>query len=294
MNCPSCQTPIIAGTSFCSACGNRLAVASRPGQAACAAHPELAAVKTCPRCGNFACPGCLVMLPGGVELCRRCESSGLAGFLPWDRREELGTLRAWWQTSMKLISAPNVTFAQTPQDGSLGSSLLFASISYVMGMLTTLLLYAIILGGVFAFGGMKDGPFEGTGAAAGVAIGVGIFLAYFVMLVVMGMVSLMFMSALDHLALKLVGANPGPWTVTVRAGALSMAPYLVGLIPLCGLYVFPIWSIVLKVFAYRALHRTTGGKAAAGALLPVGALMVLFIGLYAAVIVAVLALAPKH
>ena len=77
------------------------------------------------------------------------------------------------------------------------------------------------------------------------------------------------------------------------AGALSMAPYAVGLIPLCGLYVFPIWSLVLKVFAYRAFHRTTGGKAAAGALLPLAVLMVLGTMLYAVVVIAVLALAPK-
>jgi len=295
MNCPRCQTVLAPGSSFCSACGQSLSVASRPGQAACAVHPELAAMKTCPRCGNFACAQCLVVLPGGVELCRRCEATGLKDFLPWDRRDELGTFRAWWQTSVKLLSSPTATFAQTPREGTLGSSLLFAVISNLAGVFTTAVLYGIGIGAALGFAAKTDGkgPFADAGVAGSVAMGFGIFLFYLVLLVVMSAVSLLFISALDHLALKLVKAEPADWTVTVRAGALSMAPYIVGLIPLCGLYVFPVWSLVLKIFAYRAMHRTTAGKAAAGALLPVAAMVALVMVAYVIVIVGVLAFAPK-
>lgn len=284
------------GSAYCSACGKPVAPPSRPGQPACAVHPELAAAQTCPRCGSFACAACLVALPGNVVLCRRCEAAGQKVSLPWDRRDELGMMRAWWQTSMKLLASPTATLAQAPREGSVGSSLLFASISNLAGMATTAALYAVVLGGVFAFALKgEDNPLGKVGVAGGVGIVAGGFLGYLILAVVAGAMGLLLMSALDQLALRLVKADPAPWPVTLRAGALSMAPYVIGLIPLCGLYVFPIWSLVLKVFAYRAMHRTTGGKAAAGALLPMGALMVAFVVLYAAVLIGVLALVPdKH
>ena len=47
-----------------------------------------------------------------------------------------------------------------------------------------------------------------------------------------------------------------------------MGPFILGAIPFCGFYIFPFWTPVLKVLAYRALHKTTGGKATAAALIP--------------------------
>jgi len=71
--------------------------------------------------------------------------------------------------------------------------------------------------------------------------------------------------------------------VTFRGTALAMAPFLCGLVPLCGYYVFPIWWVVLKVFAYRAFHRTTGGKAAFGAIGPIATALLLCCGFYAVI-----------
>jgi hypothetical protein len=73
--------------------------------------------------------------------------------------------------------------------------------------------------------------------------------------------------------------------VTVRAHALSMGPYLLGLLPLCSLYVFPIWAIVLRIIANMHLHKTTAGKATAAVLLPMvllcGGLLALYGALFA-------------
>jgi hypothetical protein len=297
VTCPSCKTPYAAGSIYCSVCGFPLerpvvmavpAPASTGGLPACAVHPGVMAVRPCPRCGTFACASCLVTMPAGDQLCVRCEASGVAGLLPWDQREQLGTLRAFFSTSWKVISGPDVTFTSARQEGSLGSSMLFATLANIAGMLTTLVAYGFIFGGMFLFGGENGGLFkEWSGPAVAGMIVAGV-LGYLVLLVLMGLGSLLFFSALDHLALKLVGANPAAWTVTVRAYALSMGPYLVGLIPFCGFYVFPIWSLVVRVFAYKGLHRTSGGKAALGALLPIGAFVLLIVGGYALLLVAVM------
>ena len=98
------------------------------------------------------------------------------------------------------------------------------------------------------------------------------------------LVGVLFVAALDHLALMLLGAQPKGFSVTVRASALSMGPYLVGLLPFCSLYVFPLWAIVLRVFANMHLHKTTAGKAVAAVLLPIALLCGGFFCLYASMI----------
>jgi len=45
---------------------------------------------------------------------------------------------------------------------------------------------------------------------------------------------------------------------------------------LCGGQIYPIWQIVCRIFAYKDLHRTSGGRAAAAVLLPVGVAMLLY------------------
>jgi hypothetical protein len=66
-----------------------------------------------------------------------------------------------------------------------------------------------------------------------------------------------------------------------------MGPYVVGLLPLCSLYVFPLWSLGLRVVANAHLHRITVGRAAAGVLLPT----IAFCGIGMAAYVALILLA---
>jgi hypothetical protein len=73
-------------------------------------------------------------------------------------------------------------------------------------------------------------------------------------------------AAVDHVVLRILG-DPRGFDVTFRATALSMGPMIFGVIPPFGPSVVAIWSVVLRIFAYRALHRTTAGRAAAGALM---------------------------
>jgi hypothetical protein len=68
--------------------------------------------------------------------------------------------------------------------------------------------------------------------------------------------------------------------MTMRAYSLALAPNLVGLVPICGLYVMPFWAIVARVFNYRAAHQVTTGKAVIGALVPTLALGCLCLGAY--------------
>jgi hypothetical protein len=58
-------------------------------------------------------------------------------------------------------------------------------------------------------------------------------------------------------------------------------------VPICGFYVFPIWSLVLRILALMHLHKTTAGKATLAVLVPV----IVFCGLIIAFYIAVVGLA---
>ncbi len=282
LRCPSCGAPALAGALFCQGCGASLQVRAVEGQPACAVHPDRQALRPCPRCGSFACAQCLRTTPSGEERCAACEARAPAELLPWDRREELGTLRAFFQTGWLLIQKPTVTFERVSPRASVGSSLLYCALSSLALILTTLVLYGVGFGAVFAFG-LSKGEAKGLpGGLAAVGIGLGVFVFYLVMVVAYGMVSALALSGLEHLMLKLLGVKPLGWEVSLRAHCLGMAPYLVGLVPVCGLYVAPIWALVLRILAYKAFHKTTGGKAAGAVLIPIGAFVCLAVAGYAA------------
>ena len=67
--------------------------------AACAIHPELQAVAACSRCGTFSCGGCLSQTPAGSPpLCAACVARTSVSQLPWDYRDDLGWLKAWFKS----------------------------------------------------------------------------------------------------------------------------------------------------------------------------------------------------
>ena len=280
LTCPQGHVTSSPDARFCGTCGARLDATVYPGEPACAMHPQLAAAGTCERCGTFACGECLAASPGGQRWCVACRSRP-AQHLPWDRREELGLARAYWQTAMMILRSPRQTFAVTQPDGTLGSSLLFGTISQLLQVSGTFAFYLVLGVGMLVMLASKpeDAP-DGRAWAIGAGVVVGVLL----LAMAFAVASVLLNAALDHLVLKLVGAKPRSWEVTLRASTLSLAPSLLGLVPLCGIYIAPVWALILRVFAYQAFHRTTGGRAAAGALAVPGFFLLLTIAGYVALL----------
>lgn len=295
MKCPACESAVPHGATACPWCGAKFVEALKPGPvmaqagaAECRNHPGRQATP-CARCGTFQCSECFTVGGQLGTLCASCRE--FASDLPWDRRAELGTWRAYWQTSVAVIGSPIQTFQRAKPDAPLGDSLLLAGVSGFVGFATTLLLYMLFAAGMLLFSASELGKVAGEtklqgGALAG--IGVGVVVIYIAMIFVMQMASVLAISGIEHGCLRLLGHREGSYSVTVRAHALAMGPYLIGLIPLCSLYVYPLWSLVLRIFAMQHLHRTTGGKAAGAVLLPIAVLIALcgvgYVMLFAAMI----------
>lgn len=278
MNCPACGYYNPQGQLACIHCALPLPIAA--GDAQCAAHPEVKATGACSRCGTFGCGNCL-SARGRDWLCANCLAR--VGVLPWEERDTLGMWRAWWRTSVLMISSPGVLSTAEPE-ASLGSSMLFALLSTIAGYVPTLACVGVVMVPSMLLGSL--GASGGKAALMGLT-SIFVVLVYAVIIFVFQLGSVLFIAGLDHVGLLLVGAQPRSYTVTVRAHALSMGPFLVGILPICSIYVFPMWSVVLRVIANMHLHKTTAGKATAAVLLP----MVLLCGGVFALYVAVVALA---
>jgi hypothetical protein len=243
-------------------------------QAACAIHRDRQAVTTCSRCGTFSCQECLSESPPGETLCTACVARATTSQLPWDYREELGWARAWFKSVTAILLRPTATFTTAKAEGDVGGSLLFMAISWFVGCFTTFAAFALV--------GALLPSFIGKSKDAG-SIGAVIATTYVAMAFVVplfGVAGTLLMTALEHLVMMMFG-KPRGFETSLRAAALSLAPYALGVIPVCSLYVAPIWVLVVKVFAYKGLHRTTIGVAALGALAIPALSIVLGCGFYA-------------
>ncbi|MCP3102586.1 YIP1 family protein [Myxococcus sp. K15C18031901] len=283
--CPSCQAYIVPGSLFCGKCGHSFVRQAVPesGEPVCSVHPDLVSVQACERCGAFSCAKCLSVGARGEALCAKCIVREPAELLPWDRREELGLLKAFWKTCVEVMLRPTVTFERVRPDGSIGSSLGFVALAWTVGMLTTFLLYGLILAFMpWDTLAARDAKMPSGMFMRGTMIA--IFFFYLLLIPVLGAVGSLVLAGIDHLVLRMAGVTQQTYSVTLRAHALSMGVYLAGLVPLCSAYVIPFWSLGIRVVAYRSMHRTTWGKGALGALVaPVG-FVVLGCGFYLAMV----------
>ena len=289
--CPQCRAEVVPGALSCKTCGGSLLREVVPGGAepTCAVHPTRLGLAICERCGAFACARCVRRDSHGLTLCASCHGREPDEPLPWDQREELGLPLAFWRTFVTVLLHPD-RFATARAEGSVGGSLLFALLCSLPNALSVGLMYL----GIFSFlpqlvasASKQTAPAEmrwmGPAALVGALIAGPLF----------GLFTTLVGSGLDHLVLRMGGATRS-YGVTLRANALSQAPWVLGLVPIVGAQVALVWTLVARVIAYRGLHRTSWGPAVAGTLVaPLGTCL-LCGGAYAAVIAVAVANFKPH
>ncbi len=264
-----------------------------PAEARCAIHADHPAVDVCARCGNFVCPDCLVVSSGGVAHCSTCQARGEVDHwrVPWEERHKLGLFRGYWETTKAVMLRPDQSFGGlSPETGKWWDPLSYAIISNYLGVSGIAAFYLLMfgIGGVAAYLDKSSKSSASLGVAEAVAI-VGIIVFFLVMVPIGAILGAFVWGGVEHLMLKLVGVNTRGFEATVRGACYSAAPAVLGLVPVCGSYVHPVWGIVCRIFAYRGVHKTTGGKATAAVLIPVGLCCVGGVAAYALLIAATFA-----
>jgi len=168
------------------------------------------------------------------------------------------------------MSSPTQAFDRmAPITGRWWDPLSYSIVSAFLGVSGILVIYLAAFGVVGVVGFVQEktkiAPSEGLMVAAIIGLIVVMFLIFIPLSAIM---SAFVMGGLEHLMLKLVGVKTRGFEATLRGTCYSTAPMILGAIPLCGAYVYPVWQLVCRIFAYRGLHKTTGGRATAAVLLP--------------------------
>lgn len=181
--------------------------------------------------------------------------------LPWDDRLEIGAVRAWWRTSVRMMGSPDKTLAHARRPDSAAGSLVFALFSTLVGSAPS---WLFCVGGSLLAALISKIEMPDKSPTSVAALG---FATMTILALAAAIAGEVVSVCLEHVLLLLSGARPR-FSTTLRAHALSMSPYLVGLMPFCGALICPFWAVALRVSAFKALHDTTTGRAVLAAVTP--------------------------
>jgi hypothetical protein len=179
--------------------------------------------------------------------------------LPWEHRQELGFLKAFFDTVGMVLTKPNEAFGMMKTEGGLMEPLLFALIGGSAGMIVSFLMQI----------GLQSVGFMADRNSAILGMGMGIVFGVILMPVII--VCLMFVaSGILHLCLMIVGGAKKPFETTFRVVCFSSgSTYLLAMIPVCGGMISALYNLVLECMGLARAHETEIGKAVMAVLLPI-------------------------
>ncbi|UJR84264.1 YIP1 family protein [Sandaracinus amylolyticus] len=256
----------------------------------CGVHEARDARFTCERCGTFGCAECRFggeppeNAPPRFAICVACAKDGFAEPIPWERRKELGIRHAFIETT-KLATREPTRFFRTPaiEKGPTGA-LFYGLGAYALGQITLLLSMGLLMaaGGAVAGIATEEPMVAGVLGAYGCAIAG--FSPFFVAQgIAQTLLAVIIAAGASHGTLVVMKRAKGKFESTLRAVAYSYAPYVWLGLPVCGGLIAYVWMIAIEFRAIRETHQC-GSDGAALAVFGYRMLLVLlFIGLYAAI-----------
>jgi hypothetical protein len=182
--------------------------------------------------------------------------------LPWEHRERLGFLKAYFDTVSMILTKPAEAFAMMKTEGDMMGPLLFALIGGCAGLIVSLL-FQIALHSI-GFMADRQSAMFGLGVVGIWSIG------YIILAPVLVIVFVFISSGILHLCLMIVGGAKKSFETTFRVVCFSSgSTYLLSMIPFCGGMIACVWNIVLEIIGLARAHETDTGKAAMAVLLPI-------------------------
>ena len=183
------------------------------------------------------------------------EAGASRGGLPWERREELGFLKAFFDTVSMVLTQPAAAFSAMKTSGDLAGPMLFALIGGSAGAIISIL-FQIAIGSITS----RNDMFR-----VGVVGGCG----YIVLAPVMILLGLFIWSGIMHLCLMILGGAAKPFETTFRVVCFSSgSTQLLAMIPFCGWMIAAVWNFVAQCIGLSRAHEIDTGKAVIAVLLP--------------------------
>ncbi len=237
------------------------------GGAFCATHPHLPSSGTCSHCGDFGCGDCLGTLQGQL-VCRTCVTSGRVqvGLTPFDRRSELGIVRATWQTLIGVGIHPVQFFTEMDPKGRVGSALGFlALVTVPAGVIAGILNHMTNL----ALSGLMEGMIQDVYGPPGTPMGdlmAGLYqpsLVGTIIGVVMFPIQIIFCAMITgllvHLGLVILGGASKGVEATIKVSIYSYGLMFWVVVPMIG-GLSLLWSVIVIGIGVTWVHRTDGWK----------------------------------
>ena len=227
--------------------------------------------------------GSSIQSPDGIQ--STCPSPGL----PWEcQPNDFGV---WWQTAKLVLLEPTQAFLTMRRRGGLGTPLLYAIWGQSIGMFAYMLWYFPLQ--VISVVGQGGDDVTITVFAGLIGTVIGGALALFV-IVPLGMFA---GAAIQHLCLKIVGADSQPYETTFRVMCFAYGSIgWVNMVPFCGPLIGVLWGILCNIIGNAHAHECSVGKAVGAfflSILLVFVVCLIFYGVIFAVIVAIPAAAAQ-
>ncbi|MFW5920864.1 MAG: YIP1 family protein [Polyangiales bacterium] len=260
--------------------------AGLPAGAACAHHPERDATRLCARCGSFACEQCVFSALEQRPICRACAEGGLGEPIPWERRREIGRLRAFWRTTKVAMRTPTRFYRTPPTEEGQLWPVVYGVLAYTAGQLGSYLFMALLV----LLGGGIAAAFAPEPEIGGILFGyfgcwtVGMFPLVLLQAPVYALLGILAGAAMSHGTLALFRVPRGSFEQTLRVVAFANAPYILYVVPCVGPLVGLVGVVVLEVIGLREVHRLSTDKAVLAAVGYRVLGVVLFVGGYVALV----------
>jgi hypothetical protein len=207
----------------------------------------------------------------------------------WERRKELGLVKALTQTWKEVLFNPNVSFLRMKTSGGYAAPFLFNLTMVILYAFFTTI-YQLLLSGAFAAaaaGSAHNGSSPMSGLTAGLPplLNIGAMVVLIPLLVGFTFVN----AGITHLCLSLFKGTSKNYEATYRVLCYSYSTWIFALVPCAGGLVSSVWGVVSTIIGLSKVHKTEGWRAAVAVLLPVFVCMGIFIVVYIAIIAAVVA-----
>ena len=193
---------------------------------------------------------------------------GSTARLPWEERSTLGFGTALVETTKLLIKDPADAFSRLRADEDLVSPIFYGVILSLIGAFFSQL-WSLLMGSALTAFLPSDEALPGMAMMAGT--GVVQMVVMLVLSPILYLVGLFIGAGLYHLGLMVVGAlndSPMKFEGTLKVTAYASVASLAYVVPFVGAFGVFLWSIVLVVIGFMAVHRAPTAKAIIGALLP--------------------------
>lgn len=182
---------------------------------------------------------------------------------PWEDRATNGFFNGLFKTVKDVLFSPSAFFKKMPVTGGLTDPLLFAMIIGTVGMLFLSLWDLVLHDSMRSFITPEMRNAAGQGMPDGIASPLGTVMIPFLLIV-----WLFIVSGMLHLFLMMVRGEKAGFEATFRVVCYSVSPFLIMVIPFCGMLIAMLWVLTLTMIGLRDAHETTGGKATAAVLFP--------------------------